>query len=79
MKLPRRSSGRWKNGINSMPEPTWSWLESVSNTAKMLRVSRQAVRKAIMQKRIPARKIGETWVVDIREIDEWMIGGKKDA
>lgn len=53
-----------------MPDPTWGWLESVTNTAKMLRVSPQAVRKAIKERRVPARKIGHAWVVDIRRVKE---------
>ena len=53
-----------------MADPTWGWLESVTNTAKMLRVTPQAVRKAIKEHRVSARKIGNAWVVDIRRVKE---------
>ena len=58
-----------------MPDPTWGWLESVTNTAKLLRVTPQAVRKAIKEHRLSARKIGHAWVVDIRRVGEAKEGG----
>jgi hypothetical protein len=40
-------------------------LVSVSQLANMKRQSPQAIRKAILDKRIDARKIGKQWVIEI--------------
>lgn len=42
-------------------------LVSVSQLAKIRKVTPQAIRKAIKEKRIKARRIGKQWVINLKD------------
>ena len=63
------------NGLDlggSMETHLKEWFVSVSEFAKAVKVTPQAIRKGIKENRIMASKIGHQWVIPKQLIEQWI-------
>lgn len=50
---------------------------TVTEAAIRADLTTRAIRKACSERRLPARKVGRSWVIDREELEAWI--GDKDA
>ena len=60
--------------MENIPERWYSMPE----VSKHLGISRDTVLKWIIEKNMPAKKIGRLWKFKISEVDEWVASGKAE-